>query len=62
MDRNQAKEFYPFLQAFAEGTVIFFKKVKCKKLRERKSSENPKKPVFSMDLEDYQTNFHKTGG
>ena len=22
MDRNQAKEFYPFLQAFAEGKVI----------------------------------------
>ena len=22
MDRNQAKEFYPFLQAFAEGRVI----------------------------------------
>ena len=22
MDRNQAKEFYPFLQAFAEGSVI----------------------------------------
>ena len=22
MDRNQAKEFYPFLQAYAEGRVI----------------------------------------
>lgn len=22
MDRNQAKEFYPFLQAFAEGKII----------------------------------------
>ena len=22
MNRNQAKEFYPFLQAFAEGSVI----------------------------------------
>lgn len=22
MDRNQAKEFYPFLQAFSEGRVI----------------------------------------
>lgn len=22
MDRNQAKEFYPILQAFAEGRVI----------------------------------------
>lgn len=22
MDRNQAKEFYPFLQAFAEGNII----------------------------------------
>ena len=25
MDRNQAKEFYPILQAFAEGKVIEFK-------------------------------------
>ena len=25
MDRNQAKEFYPILQAFAEGNVIEFK-------------------------------------
>ena len=25
MDRNQAKEFYPILQAFAEGKIIEFK-------------------------------------
>lgn len=25
MDRNQAKEFYPFLQAFAEGMIIEFR-------------------------------------
>lgn len=27
MDRNQAKEFYPFLQAFAKGEAI-----ECRKL------------------------------
>ena len=27
MDRNQAKEFYPILQAFAEGKVIEFKTI-----------------------------------
>lgn len=29
------------------------------KYKKEKSSENPKKPVFSMDSEDSQTNFHE---